>query len=82
MYWLGESLYDMKQYRRALKIFRRVVEEYPTGNKAADALLKMAYSYLQLQDKANARTVLAQVLEIFPQSRVAQLASKTLAELQ
>jgi tol-pal system protein YbgF len=82
IYWLGECFYDLKRYRLALKIFRRVVEEYPTGNKAPDALLKMAYSYLKLEEKANARTVLAQLMQSFPKSEVARLASKTLMKIQ
>ena len=72
----------MKNYRLALKMFRRVVEEYPTGNKSPDALLKMAFSYLKLKEKANARTVLAQLVESFPRSPVARLASKTLVKIQ
>jgi tol-pal system protein YbgF len=82
LYWLGECFYDMKNYRLALKIFRRVVEDHPTGNKAPDALLKMAYSYLKLKEKANAKTVLAQVVQSFPKSQVARLASQTLVKIQ
>lgn len=82
IYWLGECFYDLKKYRLALKVFRRVVEEYPTGNKAPDALLKMAYSYIKLEEKANARTVLAQLMQSFPKSEVARLASKTMMKIQ
>jgi tol-pal system protein YbgF len=82
LYWMGECFYDMKNYRPALKLFRRVVEEYPAGNKAPDALLKMAFSYLKLKEKANAKTVLAQLVESFPRSPVARLASKTLVKMQ
>lgn len=82
LYWLGECFYDMKNFKVALKMFRRVVEEYPTGNKAPDALLKMAYCYLKMEETANARTVLAQLMESFPKSRVAHLASETLDRIQ
>ena len=82
LYWMGECFYDMNNYRLALKLFRRVVEEYPAGNKAPDALLKMAFSYLKLKEKANAKTVLAQLVESFPRSPVARLASKTLVKMQ
>ena len=82
LYWLGECFYDMKNYRLALKMFRRVVEEYPAGNKAPDALLKMGLSYLRLKEKGNARTVLAQLVESFPKSQVARLASETLVKIQ
>jgi len=82
LYWLGECFYDTKNYQLALKVFRRVVEQYPTGNKAPDALLKMAYSYLKLREPENARTVLAQVVESFPKSQVARLASEALVKIQ
>jgi tol-pal system protein YbgF len=82
LYWLGECFYDMKNYRLALKMFRRVVEEYPTGNKAPDALLKMGFSYLKLKEKGNARTILAQLVDSFPRSQVARLASDTLVKIQ
>jgi len=82
LYWLGECFYDLKNYRLALKMFRRVVEEYPTGNKAPDALLKMGFSYLRLQEKHNAKTVLEQLVESFPKSQVARLASETLVKIQ
>ncbi|MCA9669251.1 MAG: tol-pal system protein YbgF [Myxococcales bacterium] len=81
LYWLGECLYDMKKYKMALQMFRRVVEQYPSGNKAPDALLKMGFCYMKLSQKGNARSVLAQVVEIFPKTRVARLASATLAKL-
>ena len=82
LYWLAECQYDMKDFRLALKTFRRVVEEYPTGNKAPDALLKMGFTYLKLKDKGNARTVLAQLVESFPKSQVARLASETLVRIR
>jgi len=82
LYWLGECFYDLKQFRLAVKMFRRVVQEYPSGNKAPAALLKLGFSYIKLKDKRNARAVLAQVVEIFPRTRVARLASKTLAKLK
>lgn len=82
LYWLGECLYDSKNYRLALKMFRRVVEEYPTGNKAPDALLKMGFSYVKLEERSNARTVLAQLVQSYPRSRVARLASDALVRIQ
>ena len=82
LYWLGECLYDSKNYRLALKMFRRVVEEYPTGNKAPDALLKMGFSYIKLEERSNARTVLAQLVQSYPRSRVARLASDALVRIQ
>lgn len=82
MYWLGECQYALASFRQALKTFRLCVEKHPNGNKAPAALLKMGFSYLKLNEKHNARTVLAQVVEIFPRTGVARLASATLSKLQ
>ncbi len=82
LYWLGECSYAQNDYRKALKVFGQVLKQYPKGNKAPDALLKMAFCYIRLRDKGHARTVLAQVVESFPQSKVARLASQTLAKMQ
>src|SRR5262249_57560690 len=44
-YWIGEVFYAQKDYVRALSEFRKVVEDYPRGNKVPDALLKVGYCY-------------------------------------
>ena len=82
LYWLGECHYDSHNFRGALKAFRAVVERYPGGNKAPAALLKMGFSYMKLDEKHNAKTVLAQVVDIFPRTQVARLASQTLSKLR
>jgi tol-pal system protein YbgF len=81
-YWLGEAYYDQRQWDTALEQFRRVVKRYPAGNKAPDALLKIGFCYAKLSDAANARDVLAQVIEIYPKTDAAKLAAKRLDELR
>jgi tol-pal system protein YbgF len=82
LYWMGESYYDLGEYFSALDTFRTLVENYPNGNKAPGGLLKMGYCFLRLRQQQNARTVLAQVVEIFPKSDVARLANAALSKLQ
>lgn len=81
-YWLAEAFYDKRDYRAALTEFRRVVREYPQGNKVPDALLKIAYCQLALGETAEARAVLARVIETFPQSNPAALAAQRLETLK
>ena len=81
LYWQGECLYAREQYAEALGLFRRVVEEHPTGNKVPAALLKMGYSYARLDQRDEARSVLSQVVDVFPHTQVARLASEALAAL-
>lgn len=80
-YWLGEAHYDQKQYKRAMREFRRVVKRYPRGNKVADALLKIGYCYASLGEAAKARDVLEQVTRVYPTSNPAKLAAQKLRAL-
>jgi tol-pal system protein YbgF len=77
-YWLGESFYARKDYQQALTEFRATIETYPRGNKVPDALLKVGYCYQALGQSDKARAVLEQVVNLYPKSEPAVLASKKL----
>ncbi len=81
-YWLGETFYARKTYGEAATAFRAVVERWPSGNKAPDALLKLGYSLLMLGDKDKGRGVLSQVLDHYPHTDAARLAERRLLELK
>jgi len=81
-YWLGEAYYDQGDYRTALEEFRRVVQRYPSGAKAPDALLKAGYCHAKLGDTKNARNLLGQVVELYPKSTAARLAEGRLRVLR
>ena len=70
-----------KNFKQALGEFRRVIDDYPDGNKVPDSLLKIALSYQSLGDGPTARYVLAQVVEIFPDSSAARVARERLERL-
>jgi tol-pal system protein YbgF len=80
-YWLGESLYDRKLYRDALAAFHAVVERHPRGNKVPDALLKLGFCHLALDEKDQARAALKRVIDMFPRSQPAALAAERLESL-
>jgi len=77
-YWLGEAFYAQKDYPHALSEFRNVIETYPRGNKVPDALLKEGYCYGALGQSAKARAVLEQVVNLYPKTEPAVLATKRL----
>jgi tol-pal system protein YbgF len=79
-YWLGETFYARKTYHDAATAFRAVVERWPTGNKAPDALLKLGYSLLMLGERDKGQKVLSQVLSHYPNTEAARLADKRLKE--
>jgi len=80
-YWLGECFYDGKDYGRAVREFRRVIERYPNGNKVPDALLKVGFSYLALGSSEAGRQTLVQLQRSYPRHEAASLAASRLAEL-
>lgn len=81
-YWLGESLYDRKQYREALAAFLAVKQRFPRGNKVPDALLKAGFCRIALGEHAQARAALAHVIELFPESQPAAIAAERLESLE
>ena len=60
----------------AEEAFRRVVELYPEGNKVPDALLKLGVCRELAGDPAGAAAVLRTLIERFPGSEAATLATR------
>jgi tol-pal system protein YbgF len=79
-YWLGESFYDRKRFSEAAAEFRTVLERFPRGNKAPDAMLKLGYCELEL-GQGDGRSTLEQLERTFPQTEAARLAERRLGEL-
>jgi len=80
-YWLGECFYDQHAFDKAAPEFRTVVQRWPTGNKAPDAMLKLGFSLLALGDADKGGKVLREVPATYPRTEAARLASERLAQL-
>lgn len=81
-YWIGEAYYSQKDYQKAALEFKKAADNYPTENKAPDALLKVAFSYLELNNKEKALEVLKLLMERYPLSEAAAKAKVRMQELQ
>ena len=81
LYWLGETYYAQVKYPDAILQFKDVVAKYPKSPKKQDALLKIAMSYDNLNDKENARFYYSIVIREFPTSRVADIARNKMRDL-
>jgi tol-pal system protein YbgF len=80
-YWLGEA-YRVKQDNNAAKLaFNKVVDSYPASPKVPDALLKLAYIEIELNNAVKAREYLTRIGTDYPNSNAAYLATKKLATL-
>ncbi|HEY2746156.1 MAG TPA: tol-pal system protein YbgF [Polyangia bacterium] len=80
-YWLGECFYDQRAFDKAAPEFRAVVQRWPSGNKAPDAMLKLGFSLLALGDVDKGRATLRAVDTTYPHTEAARLASERLAQL-
>ncbi|HYH37664.1 MAG TPA: tol-pal system protein YbgF [Azospirillum sp.] len=65
-YWLGETYYVRNRFGEAAASFGEVLQKYPKGNKAPDALLKLGLSLSSLNKKTEACTALGQLNKMYP----------------
>lgn len=81
-YWLGESYYGKKDFRRAIDSYDRVELDYPHSEKVPAALLKKGFAYLALKDQKRASSAFKQVVTLYPKSPEAGKASDKLSQLK
>ena len=67
-YWLAESHFGLKEYDKAIVEFDEVRRRYPQSDKVPAALLRQGFAFAELGEKLNARLVLQEVVEKYPQS--------------
>ena len=75
-YWLGESHYARGDYVRAIEQFRKGYESAPSGQKAADNLLKLGLSLSNVKRNEEACVVLQQVVSKYKGSASAATTSR------
>ena len=81
-YWLGECHYALREFDQAIIEFDAVRRKYPQGEKVPAALLKQGYAFAELGEKVNARLILQEVVEKYPQSSEAAKAKLKLKALE
>lgn len=79
-YWLGNSLYQQREYRRAKDVFLKVPVSWPDDPKAADALLGVANCQIDSGDAKGSRATLENLLAKYPSSTAAQIARQRLGK--
>ncbi|MBI2800764.1 MAG: tol-pal system protein YbgF [Gammaproteobacteria bacterium] len=78
-FWLAEAYYVKRDFAAALPEYQKMMTNYPASKKLSHAMLKIGYSYLELGQPEQARTVLEDLQRRFPGSAAAQLAAQRLA---
>jgi tol-pal system protein YbgF len=77
-YWLGNSLYALKDYKSSIAAQQVVLERYRDSPRAPDALLNIASSQLELNQKPQSQATLQRILKEFPDSEAAKTARERL----
>ena len=80
-FWLGESHFGLKEFDKAIVAYDEV-RRFPQSDKAAAALLRQGFAFAELGEKLNARLVLQELVEKFPQSAEAPKAKQRLKALE
>ena len=80
-FWIGEIYYREKWYEKAILEYQKVIENYPKGNKVPASLLKQGFAFLSLGDKANARLILNELAQKYPDSNEGKIAVQKLKEI-
>jgi tol-pal system protein YbgF len=80
-FYIGEADYADKKYEDAILAYETFLKKYPANEKAKAAMLKQAFSFLEIGDKKTGKVLLEKVLEKYPNSREAGLAEKRIADI-
>lgn len=80
-YWIGESYYALKEFDEAILEFDVVRKKYPDGDKVPAAWLKIGYAFAELGNRVDARLILQEVINRYPQSKEAEKAQEKIQAL-
>ncbi len=81
-YWIGEAYYALRQFDQAILEFDTVRRKYPKGDKVPAALLKMGFAFAELGDKVDARLILQELVDRYPQTEESGKAKQKLKTLE
>ncbi|MDZ7663452.1 tol-pal system protein YbgF [Thiohalophilus sp.] len=81
-YWLGEANYAQRNFRAAIGDYKSLIEHYPDSPKVAEAMLKIGYSYNQLQEYQAARDILEQLADDYAGTTEASQARNLLQKIR
>ncbi len=65
-YWIGEAHYAQRRFVDAIDAYRKLRARHPNSPKLAEALLKIGYSYHELEQFDRAREALNEVVRTYP----------------
>jgi tol-pal system protein YbgF len=82
LFWIGETYYAAGNFSEAMKYYKRVTVEFSEGNKAPDALFKIALAFEKTSDLGMAKQTLDEVIRRYPYSSAAASAKQELKRIR
>jgi len=80
-YWMAEALYVKRQYEDAIREYNNLVSNYPDSPKVPHGLLKIGYSYQELDKAYEAKRWYTVVRQRFPGTTASRLADDRLKHI-
>ena len=77
-YWIGNSLYAVRDFRGAIATQRQLLSQFPDSAKASDALLNIASAQGELGDLQGSRATMQEVIAKYPMSEAGVKAKQRL----
>ena len=77
-FWMGDCLYNQKEYAVAILEYQKVIADFKNHPKAPAALLKQALAFEQLKDNDTAKIIYQKLATEYPNSEQAAVAKKKL----
>lgn len=82
LFWIAETYFVMKDFREAIRHYNRVVNEFPSQNKAADALHRKSLALVKMGDLSLAKRTLETLIQRYPYSTAASAAKQELERIR
>lgn len=82
LFWIAETHFVMNEMTEAIAIYDRLVDAFPSQNKAPDAMHKKALALVKLGDLTLARRTLETLIEAYPYSTAASAAKRELERIR
>jgi tol-pal system protein YbgF len=80
-FYLAEIMFRQGNYQEAVKNYDQVIQNFPSGNKAAAAQLKKGFALIELGQKDDGVSELRHVIQRYPRSNEATQARDRLRKL-
>lgn len=81
-YWIGDSYFNMRDYRLAIASQRLLLVTYPDSSKVPDALLNIASAQAEMGETAAARKTMDELVAKHPATEAAEKARRRMANVR